>query len=80
MPSMEPAHRVVQTLHGELLRQGISTAELARRTEKSYSAVSRRFTGEVPMSIDELEAFAAAGAMRVDIALSDTLAEAGDQR
>jgi transcriptional regulator with XRE-family HTH domain len=71
MPPASTTHRVVEDLRVALFRKGISQQAVAERTGMSQSAVSRRLSGDVPATLNDLESFAAAAGAELHIELRD---------
>jgi transcriptional regulator with XRE-family HTH domain len=54
-----PRERVADTVRAELARRRVSQAQLSAALGVSQPAISRRLTGAVPFTVDELHAVAA---------------------
>ena len=70
------AQRVIEDLRLALYRRRITIAALASTLGRSYSQVSRRFNGEVPLNVGDLHDYAAAAGLTVEIRLQDSGAPA----
>lgn len=78
MPQGSPAERILRELRVRLFESNISQTALARKVGVSPSGVSRRFAGEVPVTVDELDRFARAAGYHLDICLTPNAAPASD--
>jgi transcriptional regulator with XRE-family HTH domain len=70
--------RITEDLKVAIFKSGASQQIVASRTGLSKSAVARRLSGEVDITVRELEDLAAAVDLAVDIKLVPALAERGD--
>lgn len=61
---------VTDTIRGELKRRGVSQAQLAEHLGVTQQTVSRRFSGQVPLNIDEIEAIASYLGLQVRLELT----------
>ncbi|WP_295105798.1 helix-turn-helix transcriptional regulator [uncultured Microbacterium sp.] len=72
-----PIQRVMPALRFMQSDSGLSRSELAKNAGMSLSAVSRRFTAETPMTLDDLRALASAAGF--DVTLSFTPRRAANE-
>jgi transcriptional regulator with XRE-family HTH domain len=54
MPVMTTSHEVAATIRAELARRRIPQARLAQLLGMTQVSVSRRLTGQTPITVDEL--------------------------
>lgn len=59
-PAPSLAQAVLVELHVEIARQQLSLADLARRAGMTSTALGRRLRGEVPLTLADVDALAAA--------------------
>jgi transcriptional regulator with XRE-family HTH domain len=62
--------RIVKEIRAEMARQGISQTRLGELTGRTQNTVSRRLTGQVQLSMGEIEEFAIALDVPVDQLMS----------
>lgn len=65
-----PIQRVMPALRFMQSDSGLSRSELAKNAGMSLSAVSRRFTSETPMTLEDLSALAAAAGFEVSLSFT----------
>lgn len=60
MPRKLLSQRVLANLRAEMARTEVTQASLARKLGRPQQFVSRRLSGSVPLSVDDLASFASA--------------------
>jgi transcriptional regulator with XRE-family HTH domain len=72
MPTNETAQRVAANVRAEMARRAVTQTILAERLGKSQHFISRRLSGKVPFSVDELGDVAVA----LNVGLTNLMSEA----
>jgi transcriptional regulator with XRE-family HTH domain len=70
MPQVLLSHRIASNLKAEMARRDVTQASLARKLGRPQQFVSRRLSGQVVLTVDELGDFASA----IGIPLADLVA------
>lgn len=78
MSHQSSAERVIEDLRVEIFRQRLTQGRIAASTGYSQSTISRRLSGEVSPTLDELEKIAAAAGREIVVELRPAVAGASD--
>ena len=68
------AQRIAHAIRARLRDRGVSQSTVAARLEISQAAVSRRLVGDVPLSVEDLDAIATL----LDVEISELVAVEAD--
>lgn len=71
MSLSQTSHRAAAEVRAEMARQGCTQAALAARINRDQHFISRRLSGKVPFTVDELARIAEALSVPIEALLAD---------